>query len=214
MYAIQTDAITLVVINSEALEGRSTSSFVFRGDGGTLGSGAHDNWLLQDHRWRIRPGHADITKIDGKFCLIDSSGQTFINRSTLPLGRGRKVALRDGDELLIGEYRLKVHLGDRQSWQPGAHSLATLVDEEHEDVTVHGHASPVGSHGPGREQPQREDPIEALGGVIPGRCSTTRWWHWRTTFPDRPCWNRSIPCLFPSAMNISNGLSKNAVTKR
>ncbi|MCW4150250.1 type VI secretion system-associated FHA domain protein TagH [Halomonas sp. 18H] len=168
MNAIQTDAITLVVVNSEALEGRSTSSFVFRGGGGTLGSGTHDNWLLQDHRGRIRPGHADITRIDGKFCLIDSSGQTFINRSTLPLGRGRKAALRDGDELLIGEYRLKVHLGDRQSWQPGAHSLATLVDEEHEDVTVHGYASPVGSHGPTREQPQREDPIEALGGVIPG----------------------------------------------
>jgi len=91
MYAIQPDAITLVVMNSEALEGRSTSSHVFRGEGGTLGSGTHDDWLLQDHRGRIRPGHADITRIDGRFCLIDTSGQTFINHTTLPLERGRKV---------------------------------------------------------------------------------------------------------------------------
>lgn len=168
MYAIQPDAITLVVMNSEALEGRSTSSHVFRGEGGTLGSGTHDDWLLQDHRGRIRPSHADITRIDGRFCLIDTSGQTFINHTTLPLGRGRKVALRDGDELLIGEYRLKVHLGDRQAWQPGAHSLANLVDEEHDDVTADGHVAPVGSEGGGRTWAQREDPIEALGGVIPG----------------------------------------------
>ncbi|BBI53403.1 hypothetical protein HORIV_58240 [Vreelandella olivaria] len=138
MHSNQLDAITLVVINSEQLEGRSTSSFVFHNEGGTLGSGRQDNWLLQDHSGRIRPRHAEITKIDGKFCLVDLSGHTFINRTTLPIGRHRKVALRDGDELMIGEYRLKVHLGDRHAWQPGVHSLATLIDEEHDEVTTQG----------------------------------------------------------------------------
>lgn len=214
MYATQPDAITLVVINSEALEGRSTSSHVFRGEGGTLGSGTHDDWLLQDHRGRIRPSHADITRIDGRFCLIDTSGQTFINHTTLPLGRGRKVALRDGDELLIGEYRLKVHLGDRQAWQPGAHSLANLVDEEHDDVTADGHVAPVGSEGGGRPWAQREDPIEALGASFRDRCSTTPCWHWKTAPHSLPCSSRSTRCHFPSAMNAINGLSRNAVTKR
>ncbi|WFE70787.1 type VI secretion system-associated FHA domain protein TagH [Halomonas sp. M1] len=164
----QLDAITLVVTNSEQLEGRSTSSFVFYNEGGTLGSSTHDDWLLQDHGGRIRSSHAEITKIDGKFCLIDLSGHTFINRTTLPIGRNRKVALRDGDELLIGEYRLKVHLGDRHSWQPGVHSLATLIDEEHDEVTTHGAAWPTERGNTFSHEAEKGDPMEALGGALPG----------------------------------------------
>lgn len=168
MHPNQPDAITLVVTNSEQLEGRSTSSFVFYSHGGTLGSSPHDDWLLQDHGGRIRPSHAEITKIDGKFCLIDLSGHTFINRTTLPLGRHRKVALRDGDELLIGEYCLKVHLGDRHAWQPGVHSLATLIDEEHDEVTTHGEVWSVESANTFNHEAEKGDPMEALGGALPG----------------------------------------------
>ncbi|MGP9768001.1 type VI secretion system-associated FHA domain protein TagH [Halomonas sp. AOP13-D3-9] len=168
MHSNQLDAITLVVTNSEQLEGRSTSSFVFHKEGGTLGSGQQDNWLLQDHSGRIRPGHAEITKIDGKFCLVDLSGHTFINRTTLPIGRHRKVALRDGDELMIGEYRLKVHLGDRHAWQPGVHSLATLIDEEHDEVTTQGAVWSVGGGHTFHHEAEKGDPMEALGGALPG----------------------------------------------
>ncbi|WP_249977517.1 type VI secretion system-associated FHA domain protein TagH [Vreelandella olivaria] len=167
MHADPLDAITLVVLNSEQLEGRSSSSHVFHAEGGTLGCSDVDNWLLQDHVGRIQPQHAEILKIDGKFCLADRSGHTFINRATLPVGRNRKVALRDGDELTVGEYRLKVHLGDRQAWQPGIHSLTTLINEEQEDVTADG-AWPKGSGDVLHHQTKQEDPIEALGGVIPG----------------------------------------------
>lgn len=168
MHSNQLDAITLVVTNSEQLEGRSTSSFVFYNHGGTLGSSPHDDWLLQDHGKRIRPSHAEITKIDGKFCLVDLSGHTFINRTTLPIGRHRKVALRDGDELLIGEYCLKVHLGDRHAWQPGVHSLATLIDEEHDEVSTQGKAWLVGSASAFHQEAEKGDPMEALGGAMPG----------------------------------------------
>lgn len=168
MHSNQLDAITLVVINSEQLEGRSTSSFVFHNEGGTLGSGRQDNWLLQDHSGRIRPSHAEITKIDGKFCLVDLSGHTFINRTTLPIGRHRKVALRDGDELMIGEYRLKVHLGDRHAWQPGVHSLATLIDEEHDEVTTQGAVWSAGGGHTFNHEAEKGDPMEALGGAVPG----------------------------------------------
>ncbi|WGI24865.1 type VI secretion system-associated FHA domain protein TagH [Halomonas alkaliantarctica] len=164
----QLDAITLVVTNSELLEGRSTSSFVFYEEGGTLGSSLHDDWLLQDHGGRIRPSHAEITKIDGKFCLVDLSGHTYINRTTMPIGRQRKVALRDGDELLIGEYHLKVHLGDRHAWQPGVNSLATLIDEEHDEVTTHGSVWSVGKGEVFDHSEEKGDPMEALGGAMPG----------------------------------------------
>ena len=120
-------AITLVVINSERLEGRSMGSHVFHAEGGTLGSGGEDHWLLQDRRGRIAPGHAEISLFDGGFCLVDRSGHTFVNHATLPLGRNRRAALRDGDELLVGDYRLRVHYGDRLALQPGAQPLDTLI---------------------------------------------------------------------------------------
>lgn len=168
MHADPLDAITLVVLNSEQLEGRSSSSHVFYEEGGSLGSSDADDWLLQDHVGLIRPQHAEIIKIDGKFCLVDASGHTYINRATLPVGRNRKVALRDGDELIVGEYQLKVHLGDRHGWQPGVHSITTLIDEEHEDMTRQHDRAPIGSEHSLRQQSRQDDPIEALGGVMPG----------------------------------------------
>ncbi|TFH85867.1 type VI secretion system-associated FHA domain protein TagH [Billgrantia azerbaijanica] len=157
-------AITLVVINSERLEGRSTSSHVFPAAGGTLGSAAADDWLLQDHAGRVRPGHAEIQRLDGRFCLIDRSGHTFVNHATLPIGRERRVALRDGDELQVGEYRLRVHLGDRQADAAGVQPLATLVDEEHEALEG-SELAPATAVVP---RP-RHDPLEALGEASPAQ---------------------------------------------
>lgn len=168
MNANQISAVTLVIANSERLEGRSTSSHVFDEVGGTLGSASHDDWLLQDHAGRIRPQHAQISKINGQFCLIDSSGHTFINRATLPIGRNRKVALSNGDELVVGEYRLKVHLGDRQATQPGAQPLASLINEEQEAVDAYGHPLVHEDQPLRAEGAKKEDPMEALGGTMRG----------------------------------------------
>ncbi len=161
-------AITLVVINSERLEGRSTSSHVFHETGGSLGSGAGDDWLLQDHAGRIRPGHAQIQRQDGRFCLIDRSGHTFINHATLPLGRDRRVALRDGDELRLGEYHLRVHLGDRQASQPGTQPLTALINEEQEALAGQGMPLVQVSSAAGMMPPRHDDPLEALGEATPG----------------------------------------------
>lgn len=161
-------AVTLVVLNSERLEGPSTSSHVFPAGGGTLGSAEGDDWLLQDHAGRIRPGHAEIRLLDGQFCLIDRSGHTFINQATLPLGRDRRVALRDGDELGLGEYRVRVHLGDRQAGLPGAQPLAALIDEEQEALAGQGVVTYRGAPAAAFPQPRRDDPLEALGEATPG----------------------------------------------
>lgn len=168
MNANPISAVTLVIANSERLEGRSTSSHVFHDVGGTLGSSTDDDWLLHDHAGRIRPQHAQVSKIDGKFCLIDSSGHTFINRATLPIGRNRKVALSEGDEVLVGEYRLKVHLGNRQTTQPGAQPLASLVNEEQEAVDAYGRPLVQEDQPLRAEAAKKEDPMEALGGVVRG----------------------------------------------
>ncbi|MCE8017135.1 type VI secretion system-associated FHA domain protein TagH [Halomonas sp. MCCC 1A17488] len=164
---VTASAVTLVVLNSERLEGRSTSSHVFPASGGTLGSAGSDDWLLQDHAGRIRPAHAEIRLLDGQFCLIDRSGQTLINHATLPLGRDRRVALRDGDELGVGEYRVRVHLGDRQAGLPGAQPLSALIDEEQEALAGQG-VVPYRVTPAVAPPPRRDDPLEALGEATPG----------------------------------------------
>ncbi|MBH8580711.1 type VI secretion system-associated FHA domain protein TagH [Bisbaumannia pacifica] len=162
------DAITLVVTNSERLEGRSTSSHVFAAAGGTIGSGG-DDWLLQDQVGRIRPNHAEIRRIDGRFCLIDRCGHTFVNQATLPLGRGRRAALRDGDALRLGDYCLRVHLGAPKHGNPGSQPLTQLINEEPEALEEGGLPVTLAAPGaPARSARQAEDPLAALGGVSPG----------------------------------------------
>lgn len=162
MQATPHPAITLVVTNSERLEGRSTGSHVFHQAGGTLGSGNGDHWLLQDTHGQIRPGHAEICLLDGRFCLIDRSGHTFINQATLPIGRDRRVALRDGDELGIGEYRLRVHYGDRQAFQSRHQALDALIDEESDAFDLDSTAVVPAASRPAN------DPLDALGEARPG----------------------------------------------
>lgn len=163
-------AVTLVVLNSTQLEGRSTSSHVFTTAGGTLGSGVNDDWLLQDYAGRIRPAHAEIRLLDGQFCLIDRSGHTFINQATLPLGRDRRVALRDSDELFLGEYRVRVQLGDRQAGLPGSQPLAALIDidAEQETLAEQGEMTIHATRSTPFRAPRRDDPLTALGAASPG----------------------------------------------
>ena len=99
------------VINAHQGGPGMVSGHCFEQSGGTLGSGAGDQLRLPAVRGAVRPGHAEICWRDGRFCLIDHSGRTFINAATVPVGQGRRAALRTGDEIGIGPFRLRV--GDR-----------------------------------------------------------------------------------------------------
>ncbi|MCM2973204.1 type VI secretion system-associated FHA domain protein TagH [Larsenimonas suaedae] len=153
--------LTLVVINSQLLEGGSTSSHVFGPEGGTLGSSPSDDWLLQDRERTIRPSHAQIKRVDGQFCLVDLSGHTFINNATSQIGRHRSVVLRDGDELSVGRYTLRVHHGNWSAEPPGSAPLSDLVDEETTQLTRDG--DPIKA----TSRRAQDDPLDALGDVNP-----------------------------------------------
>lgn len=157
-------AITLIVANSVQLAGRSISSHVYDGSGGTLGSATTDDWQLQDRTGSVHAAHAEIQLLDGRFCLVDRCGHTFINHATLPLGRNQRVALRDGDELNIGRCQLRVHLGDRQALQPGNQSLDALITEETD--TLGTDEMPLLATQPALAT--RNDPLDALGEALPG----------------------------------------------
>lgn len=104
--------LTLVVLNSEQLDINSQVQHAFDHNGGTLGASEKDHWQLRDRLGAVLPEHARIEMRDGHFSLCDLSGQSFINGSLSPIGRGRNVRLSHGDELVIGPFRLGVYLND------------------------------------------------------------------------------------------------------
>ncbi|MGM3161523.1 type VI secretion system-associated FHA domain protein TagH [Dickeya undicola] len=104
--------LTLVVLNSEQLDINSQVQHRFDHRGGTLGASEKDQWQLRDRLGAVLPEHARIELQDGQFCVCDLSGQTFINGALSPIGRDRRVYLAQGDELVIGPFRLGVYLDD------------------------------------------------------------------------------------------------------
>ncbi|MCV9878085.1 type VI secretion system-associated FHA domain protein TagH [Brenneria izbisi] len=107
----ETNSLTLVVLNSEQLDINSQVQHQFDLSGGTLGASDDDQWQLRDRLGAVLPNHARIEMQDGRFCLCDLSGQSFINGALSPIGRERKVVLSHGDELVIGPFRLGVYFG-------------------------------------------------------------------------------------------------------
>ncbi|WP_429232961.1 type VI secretion system-associated FHA domain protein TagH [Aeromonas salmonicida] len=103
--------LSLVVLNSEQLDGSQQGQYRFDEMGGTLGASEQDDWQLRDRLGSVMPAHARIELNDGRFCLCDLSGQTYINGATSPIGRARKVHLEQGDELIVGPFRMRAYLG-------------------------------------------------------------------------------------------------------
>jgi len=115
----------------------------FDQSGGTIGSkGA--NWSLSDIKHRIAPIHCEIQWVEGSFCLIDRSGQTYLNNSTESLGISHIAQLNDGDIIGIGPYRILAYFNEIQNRLPDPrksleqHSLGELVNENRRQLTDHG----------------------------------------------------------------------------
>lgn len=122
--------LSLVVLNSEQLDGNQQGQYRFDEMGGTLGASEQDDWQLRDRLGAVMPAHARVERQDGRFCLCDLSGQTYINGATSPIGRARKVYLEQGDELVIGPFRLRAYLGAISAEQSLQQVLGTRPAEQ------------------------------------------------------------------------------------
>ncbi|MCF5685738.1 type VI secretion system lipoprotein TssJ [Pseudomonas sp. PA-1-3F] len=124
--------LTLVINNPAQLLHGYLPLHRFGPQGGSIGSAAED-WRLEDRLNSVRPNHCDIRVIEGRFCVIDRSGRTYINGHDLPLERHVAISLNDGDQLQIGAYQVAVQLGEHA---PGQHSLDELLGDHPEGMHV------------------------------------------------------------------------------
>jgi type VI secretion system protein ImpI len=152
--------LSLVVLNSEQLDGNHRVQYSFDELGGTLGASEQDDWQLRDRLGVVMPGHARIEQHDGRFCLCDLSGQTYINGASSPIGRARKVHLEQGDELVVGPFRLKAYLGAVRV-EPDLHQVLHNRPSEQLDDWLNGDATPASQADAG-PQDLALDPLAAL----------------------------------------------------
>jgi type VI secretion system protein len=105
---------------------------VFGARGGTLGRAAASDWVLPDPERYVSGTHAIISCEDDIYYIEDSSTNgVFLNNIEQPLGKGRRVALKDGDLLYIGEYQISVCVTEELEESSAA---------EPDDIVVQGQA--------------------------------------------------------------------------
>jgi type VI secretion system VasD/TssJ family lipoprotein len=124
--------LSLVISNPAQLLHGYLPAHQFGLQGGSIGSAAVD-WRLEDRHSSVRPNHCDIRVIEGRFCVIDRSGRTYVNGHDLPLERHVAISLNDGDRLQIGAYQVAVQLGEHA---PGQRSLDELLGDHPEGMHV------------------------------------------------------------------------------
>ena len=79
--------------------------------GGTLGRGDNNTWVLQDPDRFLSSIHCQINVDFGQYTLVDmSTNGTFINKLPEPIGRGNRIDLKDGDVFDLGDYEFRVSL--------------------------------------------------------------------------------------------------------
>lgn len=122
-------AVNLSIIKSPpgvALEEERKS---FGPDGGVIGRGAGNDWVLGDPERFLSSKHCQVSKEGDRYFLTDlSTNGTFVNGSQEALGRGSRVALNDGDTVDLGDYRFKVSIERELDDVPGSPFAADDID--------------------------------------------------------------------------------------
>ena len=81
----------------------------FNAQGGYIGRSANNQWVLPDPERFLSAKHCQISVQNGQYYVVDlSTNGTFYNGSVEPVGKGNKVALKEGDVFSLGEYEFQV----------------------------------------------------------------------------------------------------------
>jgi type VI secretion system FHA domain protein len=122
-------ALRLEVVSNQRQALGALSSIVLGVSGGSIGRALDNDWPLPDPRRYLSGHHARIHFRQGGFYLEDSSTNgVFVNDAASPQGRRGLYALRDGDILRMGEYRIRVTIDVEDSLpRPGTHTLAQMA---------------------------------------------------------------------------------------
>ncbi|MCG9724336.1 type VI secretion system-associated FHA domain protein TagH [Vibrio brasiliensis] len=125
--------LNLLVINAQKLESGLSALMDWDQNGGLIGSSSASKWVLKDANGHVHPQHCEIVMFDGAFCLRDLCGETYINGTEMPIGKGSLAKLVHKDQIQIGPYKVRVALGDLED-DSSAGSLTSLFETTTDDL--------------------------------------------------------------------------------
>ncbi len=103
--------IIVTITKSPELANITESSKAFNEQGGSLGRGKNNDWMLNDPDRYLSSCHCQISCENGQFYITDlSTNGTFFNGSANPMGKGSKLPLSHGDTFVLGDYAFSVSL--------------------------------------------------------------------------------------------------------
>ncbi|WP_111642402.1 type VI secretion system-associated FHA domain protein TagH [Marinimicrobium alkaliphilum] len=89
----------------------SQPSHTFGEQGGTIGRGAGNTWVLADPERILSSRHCELVFQNNHYQIIDlSTNGTFLNQSSEPLGKGSRASLTHGDSISLGDYSFAVEM--------------------------------------------------------------------------------------------------------
>ncbi len=87
----------------------AVSSMSFDGQGGTLGRGEENNWVLDDPELYLSSLHCEFSFENGQHYITDrSTNGTFYNGRPDPMGKGSKLPVNNNDRFIIGDYEFSI----------------------------------------------------------------------------------------------------------
>lgn len=112
-------SIEITIVKSPGNIQNTKPCQIFTEQGGTIGRGQGNTWMLEDPEKFISSKHSQIIFENGYYYLSDlSTNGTFFNGSREPIGSGNRVVLKDGDRFTLGDYEFLVSMRN-QGAAPG-----------------------------------------------------------------------------------------------
>ncbi len=103
--------IIVTITKSPEFANITESSKTFNEQGGSLGRGKNNDWVLNDPDRYLSSCHCQVSCENGQFYITDlSTNGTFFNGSVNPMGKGSKLPLSHGDAFVLGDYAFSVSL--------------------------------------------------------------------------------------------------------
>ncbi|MFK5914343.1 MAG: type VI secretion system-associated FHA domain protein TagH [Woeseiaceae bacterium] len=99
--------VSIIKLPNDAVDTKSTHTFAHQG--GTIGRGSDNAWILEDPERFISSQHSEISFENGQYYITDlSTNGTFSNGAAEPIGKGNAIKLNDGDKFSLGDYEFLV----------------------------------------------------------------------------------------------------------
>ncbi|MFO1349469.1 MAG: type VI secretion system-associated FHA domain protein TagH [Gammaproteobacteria bacterium] len=142
--------LTLTITSYQRLAPGQNTSKTFDRCNASIGRGPENDWVLPDPEMVLSRKHCMIEYRDSQYYLIDSSvNGVFVNQSQERLGRGNAVLLKDGDELILGDYEIIVGLSEPGNLAAGPLPSSGPKDFLNENSDIFATAKPPPTPGPG-----------------------------------------------------------------